>query len=374
MPVADVAGHLLVQPRAIDVVVQVAEKAHRGKRVQGPLARHGHDDRSDVEDGHPQAGPRSPGRRRRRGRSPRASGATRAGRPASCTAVCSRGCRGPGRCSRRCSRPAWSRVTAGVLGADPPFELRPVDEVEQRLAAEPSGNSGGQSAHRHGLLGDHVEARPDRGRTGQRPFEGLSDVVGVDVVQDAEPEIGQGERFAGGQPPPDVGVQVAGGGDDRPARTADVPRVQHHARYPARDRLPVQQRLDRHLARAVLAIGGTRLVLGDRHPRGRAMDPDGAAVHQQRPGRPEGVDQLLRRRRGETDHVDDGVGTQARRSGRRTSRPRPRPPGRPRPAGPTAIPAPTGTARVRPGSAPRPRARPAPGAGRGRCRRARWLR
>ena len=47
-------------------------------------------------------GPRSPGHRRRRGRLPRASEATRAGRPASCTAVCTRGCRGPGRCSRRC--------------------------------------------------------------------------------------------------------------------------------------------------------------------------------------------------------------------------------------------------------------------------------
>ena len=89
-----------------------------------------------------------------------------------------------------------------------------------------------------------------------------------------------------------------------------MPSVQHHARHPARDRLPVQQCLDRRLAHAVLAIRGTRLVLGDRHPRGRAMYPDGAAVHQQRPGRPEGIDQLLRRRRSETEHVDDGVGTQ----------------------------------------------------------------
>ena len=47
---------------------------------------------------------------------------------------------------------------SGVLGADLSFELRPVDEIEQRLAAEPSGNPGGQSAHRHGLLGDHVKA------------------------------------------------------------------------------------------------------------------------------------------------------------------------------------------------------------------------
>ena len=46
-------------------------------------------------------------------------------------------------------------------------------------------------------------------------------------------------------------------------------------------------------------------------PSGRApVYPDGAAVHQQRPGRPEGVNQLLRRRRAETDHVYDDVGTQ----------------------------------------------------------------
>src|SRR4029453_7546338 len=46
----------------------------------------------------------------------------------------------------------------GVLGADPSFELRPVDEVEQRLPAEPPGDPGGQSAHRHRLPGHHVEA------------------------------------------------------------------------------------------------------------------------------------------------------------------------------------------------------------------------
>ena len=61
-----------------------------------------------------------------------------------------------------------------------------------------------------------MEARPDRGRPGERPLEGLRDVVGVDVVQHAEPEIGQGERLAGGQPPPDVEIQVARR-RDRPA-------------------------------------------------------------------------------------------------------------------------------------------------------------
>ena len=96
---------------------------------------------------------------------------------------------------------------------------------------------------------------------------------------------------------------------DRP-RTADVPGMQHDARHSAGDRLAVQQRLDRRLADAVLAVGGTRLVLGDRHPCGRAVDPDGAAVHQQRPGRPQGVDELPRGLGREAEHVDDGVGSQ----------------------------------------------------------------
>src|SRR4029453_14203650 len=38
---------------------------------------------------------------------------------------------------------------AGVLGADPPFELRPVAEVEQRLPPDTTGNPGGPAAQRH---------------------------------------------------------------------------------------------------------------------------------------------------------------------------------------------------------------------------------
>ena len=93
-----------------------------------------------------------------------------------------------------------------------------------------AGHPGGQPAQRHRLLGDDVEARPDRGRPGERALEGLRDVVGVHVVQHAEPEVGQRERLAGGQPPPDVGVEVARRRDDRPAGAADVAGMQHDAR------------------------------------------------------------------------------------------------------------------------------------------------
>ena len=86
----------------------------------------------------------------------------------------------------------------GVLGADASLELRPVDELEDWLAAEPSGHAGGESAQRHRLLGHHVEARSNGSRSDERPFKCLRDVVGVDVVKYAEPEIRQGERFADG--------------------------------------------------------------------------------------------------------------------------------------------------------------------------------
>ena len=124
--------------------------------------------------------------------------------------------------------------------------------------------------------------------------------------------IGQRERLAGGQAGPDGGVEVAGRGDDRPARPADVTRVQHDRGDAARQRLAVQQRLDLGLARAVLAVGGPGLILGDRHPQRRAVHPDRPAVHQQRAGRAQRVDELLGRGRGEADQVDHHVRAQRR--------------------------------------------------------------
>src|SRR5688500_10193570 len=70
-----------------------------------------------------------------------------------------------------------------MLGTDPSLELRPVDEVEHRLAAEPPGHPGGQSAQRHRLLGHHMEARSDGSGSSEREFKRLCDVVGVDVME-----------------------------------------------------------------------------------------------------------------------------------------------------------------------------------------------
>ena len=206
-------------------------------------------------------------------------------------------------------------VLAGDLGgpgSGAAGELGPVDEVQDRLAAEPARDPGRQAPLRHGLLGHHVEAGPDRRRTGQRTLEGLRHVVGVHVMQDAKPVIGQGERPAGSQVSPGGRVEVPGRGDDRPARPADVTGVQHHGRDAARPGLLVQQRLDLDLARAVLAVPGAGLVLGHRHPQRRAVDPDGPAVHQQRARRAQRVDELLRRRRGEADQVDHHLRAQRR--------------------------------------------------------------
>ena len=166
--------------------------------------------------------------------------------------------------------------------------------------------TGRQAAQRHGLGGHHVEARADGRRSGEHTFEGLGDVVGMDVVQHAEPQIGQGERFTDGQPPPDVEIQIARRRDDRP-RTADVPGVEHHTRHSAGERLAVQQHLDRGFADPIVAVGSPRLCFGDWHPGGGTVDPDGAAVDQQRPSGPQRLDELLRRLRREAQQVDNGI-------------------------------------------------------------------
>src|SRR5262249_26301613 len=50
----------------------------------------------------------------------------------------------------------------GVLGSDPAVELCPVDELQQRLTAEPPSDASRQAMQRHRLFGNHVEAGPDR--------------------------------------------------------------------------------------------------------------------------------------------------------------------------------------------------------------------
>jgi hypothetical protein len=119
-------------------------------------------------------------------------------------------------------------------------------------------------------------------------------------------------------------VQAAGSrlprGDDRPAGPADVTGVQHDGGNAARQGLAVQQCLDLRLAGAVRAVGGAGLVLGDRHPQRRTVHPDCPAMHQQRAGRAQRLDELPRRGRGEADQVDHHVRAERRDPGPEGSR------------------------------------------------------
>jgi hypothetical protein len=213
---------------------------------------------------------------------------------------------------------AAERVLAGDLGVPRPCpagELVPADEVQDRFTAEPPRHAGRQASLRHRLLSGHMEAASDRRRPGQRELEGLRHVVSVHVMQDAEPVIGQRERSTRRQVSPRGGGEVSRRGDDRPARSADVTRVQHHGRDTARLGLPVQQCLDLSLAPAVIAISGAGLVLSHRHPQRGTVDPDGSAVHQQRARRAQRLDELPRRSGGEADEVDHRLRAQRRHPG-----------------------------------------------------------
>src|SRR5262249_12603755 len=101
---------------------------------------------------------------------------------------------------------------------------------------------------------------------------------------------------------------------------ADVTWMQDHGRDAAGERLPMQQRLDRRLADAVLAVGRARLVLRHWYARRPSVHPDGAAVDEQRTRRPECVDEAPGGRGGGADQGDDRVGPKG-------GNPAPEPPG-----------------------------------------------
>ena len=244
-------------------------------------------------------------------------------------------------------RATCSRVACACSAPDAALELGPLDELEHGFASEPCRHAGGEPPQRHRLLGDGVEARADRGRPRERTLERLRDVVGVDVVEHAEAEPGQRERLARREPPPHVGIEVPGGRDDGPARAADVAGVHDHGGHAAGDRLALQQRLGRRLAGAVVAVGGARLVLGDRHARGRPVDPDRAAVDQQRPSSGAARRPVAVRTRRRSRSCRSPRRRRARRSAHRTRRCAPRPPDRSRSARRPATRAQGDTARAR---------------------------
>ena len=65
---------------------------------------------------------------------------------------------------------------------------------------------------------------------GQRLLERLGHIVGMDVVDGLETEVGESYLFALGQSRKDVDIEVAGRVHRSPSRTDDVPRVEHGAR------------------------------------------------------------------------------------------------------------------------------------------------
>ena len=114
----------------------------------------------------------------------------------------------------------------------------------------------------------------------KRPLERLGHIVGVDVVDGLEPEVGQRDLLALGQLFEHVDVEVAGRVDRRPAGADDVPRVQHGARQRPAASFAREAVFDGRLLRPVLAEGPAHGVLCDRHRRAGPVHPDRAAVQQ----------------------------------------------------------------------------------------------
>src|SRR4029079_8068456 len=95
--------------------------------------------------------------------------------------------------------------------------------------------------------------------------------------------------------------------DHRPAGPADVTGMQDHAGYATGTRFTMQQRLDGRLVDAVLTEAGARFVRRHGYASTASVHPDGPAVQQQRPRRPERVDEVLGGCGGEADQVNDCV-------------------------------------------------------------------
>src|SRR3954447_11211497 len=119
-------------------------------------------------------------------------------------------------CSRvasACSAPARrsnsGQSTSSSTGSRPNHPATPAARPRSVIACSDTTWKLDPIAAGGGGGGPQARARAARGGAGERALEGLRDVVGVDVVQHAEPQPGQGERLAGGQAPPDVEVEVA---------------------------------------------------------------------------------------------------------------------------------------------------------------------
>ena len=207
-------------------------------------------------------------------------------------------------------RATCSRVACACSAPDAALELGPLDELEHGFASEPAATPAASPRSviacsatawkLEPIAAGRVSARSNACATSSawtwwstpRPRPGSAS--GSPVAS---------RRHTSGSRLP-AGVMT---GQPGPLMCPGCTITRGHA---AGDRLALQQRLGRRLAGAVVAVGGARLVLGDRHAGGRPVDPDRPAVDQQRRARAQRVDQVLCGLGGEADHVDHRVGAE----------------------------------------------------------------
>src|SRR5579863_9558786 len=179
---------------------------------------------------------------------------------------------------------------------------------ELRLAAEPDGHRLGIAAKRQGGRRHRMKSLAHRlAPMGDRAHEELGDVVGMDMMNRLKAEIRQGDLFALGQCRKDLGVEVAGRIQRRPARPDDMPRMNDCRRKPVSTRRLDEQGLDGRLLDSIVAEGTARLHFRGRNLYARPMHPDRSRMQEMSHLAAQGFDQTPRARLGKTDHVDDDV-------------------------------------------------------------------
>nr|WP_233441885.1 hypothetical protein [Lentzea atacamensis] len=135
-------------------------------------------------------------------------------------------------------------------------------------------------------------------------FEGVCDVVGVDVVHQLGADAGYPQRVPGRQRVPDRGVEVSQRTDRWPAGTDDVPRGREAVSS-------FSIRAMRSFWMPYSPTGAGAGGLGDRPVVTGAVAPDRAAVQQVSGPAAKAVDQSGGRVEREADQVDDDVRRQA---------------------------------------------------------------
>jgi hypothetical protein len=100
---------------------------------------------------------------------------------------------------------------------------------------------------------------------GERLLEGLGNIVGVDMMQVFQAQVGQGQLLAASQPGKGLRVVAGGGGDGCPAGANDVARMEDGRWEAIFTRLVEQVGFYIALALPVSFQWVARLVFGDRH-------------------------------------------------------------------------------------------------------------